>query len=71
MVEKTKTQAQNSSQKLKKKTQAPGGFFQKLKKVEKITHIWMFFQGGDAYFDISIVKYVQKREFSYSNNQKV
>ena len=32
VVEKTKTQAQNSSQKLKKKTQALGGFFQKLKK---------------------------------------
>jgi len=38
-VEKTKTQAQNSSQKLKKKTQALGGFFQKLKKVKKITQI--------------------------------
>ena len=37
MVEKTKTQAQNSSLKLKKKTQALGGFSQKLKKLKKIT----------------------------------
>ena len=31
-IEKIKTQAQNSSQKLKKKTQAPGGITQKSKK---------------------------------------
>ena len=45
MVEKTKTQAQNSSQKLKKKTQALGGFFQNLKKLKKKTQNWMFFRG--------------------------
>ena len=38
-VKKTKTQAQNSSQKLKKKTQALGGFFPNLKKLKKITQI--------------------------------
>ena len=70
MVKKTKTQAQNSNQKLNKKTQALGGFPQKLKKVKKITQIWMFFQGGDAHFVISIAKYVQKQKFLYSKNQK-
>jgi len=31
----------------------------------------MFFLGGDAHFVISIAKYVEKQEFSYSKNQKV
>ena len=31
----------------------------------------MFFQGGDAHFVISIAKYVEKQEFSYSKHQKV
>jgi len=39
VVEKIKTEAQNSSQKLKKKTQALGGFIQKLKKLKKKTQI--------------------------------
>ena len=44
-VKKTKTQAQNSSQKLKKKTQALGGFFQNLKKLKKKLKIECF-SGG-------------------------
>ena len=37
VVKKTKTQAQKSSQKLKKTTQALGGFFPKVRKLKKIT----------------------------------
>ena len=44
VAEKTKTQAQNSSQKLKEKTQPQGGTFPYLRKTqEKITQFYLFF----------------------------
>ena len=63
-VGKTKSQAQNSSQKLKKNTpQAPGGISQKSKKLKKKSQFWSFFKGGGTCFAIFINKYFQLQEF--------
>jgi len=53
----------------KTKTQALGGFFQKLKKLKKKNSKLNVFQGEDTHFVIFIAKYVQKQDFSYKKNQ--
>ena len=67
-VGKTKTQAQNSSQKLKKKTQAPGGISQKSKKLKKKVNFDLF-SGGVLVLLFLLTNIFNFKSFEYRNLQ--
>ena len=58
-AEKTKTQGQNSSKKLKEKTQPLGATLLKFEKLKKKTHYLAKFSRGTPKYAIFITKYFQ------------